>query len=291
MLTPLQETSVPNDNTEQIAEWNGALGQRWAESQRETDAVVAAFGQAALQHAAAQPGERVIDIGCGCGDTALELARRVGEGGRVLGVDVSRPMLEVARARAVAAGLRQLDFDEADASSAPLPAGTDLLYSRFGVMFFADPVAAFVHLRTALRPGGRMVFVCWRAPRDNPWAMAPLMAARRTLGITPPSADPLAPGPFAFADAERTRSILADAGFAGVELQRVDAPIRIGATPREAAEAAVRLGPTARLVREVGTERLPAILQGIERELGSHAASDGQVSLGGSTWLVSAAVP
>ena len=253
--------------------------------------MVAAFGQAALQRAAAQPGERVIDVGCGCGDTALELARRVGEGGRVLGVDVSRPMLEVARARAAAAGLRHLDFDEADASAAPLPAGTNLLYSRFGVMFFADPVAAFVHLRTALRPGGRLVFVCWRTPRDNPWAMAPLMAARRTLGITPPPADPLAPGPFAFADGERMRAILADAGFVGIELQRVDAPIRIGATPREAAEAAVRLGPTARLVREVGTEHLPAILQGIERELASQAAADGQVSLGGSTWLVSAAVP
>lgn len=282
---------MPNDNAEQIAEWNGALGQRWAESQRETDAVVAAFGQAALQRAAAQPGERVIDIGCGCGDTSLELARRVGEGGRVLGVDVSRPMLEVARARAAAAGLRQLDFDEADASAAPLPVGSDLLYSRFGVMFFADPVAAFVHLRAALRPGGRLVFVCWRAPRDNAWAMAPLMAARRALGITPPPADPLAPGPFAFADGERTRSILADAGFAAIELQRVDAPIRIGATPREAAEAAVRLGPTARLVREVGTDHLPAILQGIERELASQAAADGQVSLGGSTWLVSGAVP
>ena len=282
---------MPNDNAEQIAEWNGALGQRWAESQRETDAVVAAFGQAALQRAAAQPGERVIDIGCGCGDTSLELARRVGEGGRVLGVDVSRPMLEVARARAAAAGLRQLDFDEADASAAPLPVGSDLLYSRFGVMFFADPVAAFVHLRAALRPGGRLVFVCWRAPRDNAWAMAPLMAARRALGITPPPADPLAPGPFAFSDGERTRSILADAGFAAIELQRVDAPIRIGATPREAAEAAVRLGPTARLVREVGTDHLPAILQGIERELASQAAADGQVSLGGSTWLVSGAVP
>lgn len=282
---------MPNDNAEQIAEWNGAMGQRWAESQRETDAVVAAFGQAALQRAAAQPGERVIDIGCGCGDTAVELARRVGTGGRVLGVDVSRPMLEVARARAAAAGLRQLDFAEADASVAALPAGNDLLYSRFGVMFFADPVAAFVHLRAALRPGGRLVFVCWRAPRDNPWAMAPLVAARKALGITPPPADPLAPGPFAFANGERTRAILADAGFAGVELQRVDAPIRIGATPREAAEAAVRLGPTARLVREAGAEHLPAILQGIERELASHAAADGQVSLGGATWLVSAARP
>lgn len=282
---------MSNDNAEQIAEWNGALGQRWAESQRETDAVVAGFGLAALQHAAVQPGERVIDVGCGCGDTAIELAHRVGEGGRVLGVDVSRPMLQVARERAAQAGLRQLSFDEADASVAPLPAGTDLLYSRFGVMFFADPVAAFMHLHAALRPGGRLVFVCWRPPRDNGWAMAPLVAARKVLGITPPPADPLAPGPFAFADGERTRAILAAAGFADIALQRVDAPIQLGSTPRAAAEGAVRVGPTARLVREAGAEHLPAILQGIERELAAHAAADGQVSLGGSTWLVSASRP
>lgn len=282
---------MPQDNAEQIAEWNGALGQRWAESQGETDAVVAAFGRAALRRAAVQPGERVIDIGCGCGDTSLELARGVGDRGSVLGVDVSRPMLQVARQRAVQAGLRQLQFLEADASSAPLPAACDLLYSRFGVMFFADPVPALAHLLTALRPGGRLVFVCWRAPRDNPWAMAPLVAARKALGINPPPADPLAPGPFAFADGERTRSLLAEAGFADIELQRVDAPIAIGATPRAAAEAAVRVGPTARLVREVGAEHVPAIVQAIERELAVHAATDGQVSLGGSTWVVSALRP
>jgi len=291
MADATPEPAMPNDNAEQIAEWNGTLGQRWAESQRETDAVVAAFGEAALQRAAARPGERVIDIGCGCGDTALALARQVGETGQVLGVDVSQPMLAVARQRAAAAGLRQLRFDEADASVAPLAAGIDLLYSRFGVMFFADPVAAFKHLHAALRPGGRLVFVCWRAPRDNSWAMAPLVAARKVLGITPPPADPLAPGPFAFADGERTRSILADAGFSGIELQRVDAPIRLGATAREAAEGAVRVGPTARLAREAGPEHLPAILQGIERALAAQAASDGQVSLGGSTWLVSASRP
>lgn len=280
---------MPNDNADQIAEWNGALGQRWAESQRETDAVVATFGQAALQRAQPQPGERVIDIGCGCGDTSIELAQRVGAAGSVLGIDVSRPMLQVARERAAEAGLAQLRFDEADASTAALPAGTDLLFSRFGVMFFADPQAAFTHLHAALRPGGRAVFVCWRAPRDNGWAMAPLVAARKALGITPPPADPLAPGPFAFADGERTRGILAGAGFVDIELQRVDAPIVLGATPRAAAESAVRVGPTARLVREAGPEHLPTILQAIEREFALQAAAGGPISLSGSTWVVSAA--
>ena len=275
------------DNTEQIAEWNGALGQRWAEAQREIDAIVAGFGSAALQHAAARQGERAVDIGCGCGDISMALARQVGEQGAVLGVDVSRPMLQVARQRAAQAGLRQLDFREADASTAPLPQDCDLLFSRFGVMFFADPVAAFAHLRGALRPGGRLVFVCWRAPRDNSWAMAPLSAARAALGITPVPADPLAPGPFAFADGERTRSLLQAAGFAGIELERVDLPIVLGATAREAAASAVRVGPVSRLVREAGDEHLPTILQAIERELEAKAV-DGVVQLTGSVWRVSA---
>ena len=279
---------MSHDNAEQIAEWNGALGQRWADARREVDATVAAFGAVALQRARVDAGERVVDIGCGCGDTSIELAQRVGAAGRVLGIDVSRPMLEVARGRAAAAGLHQLSFSEADASSATLPADHDVLYSRFGVMFFADPSAAFAHLRGALRPGGRLVFVCWRAPRDNGWAMTPLVAARKALGITPPPADRLAPGPFAFADGERVRGILHAAGFAGIELQQVDAPIALGATPREAAESALRVGPTARLVRDAGPEHRPAILQAVERELAALAAADGQVSLSGSSWVVSA---
>jgi ubiquinone/menaquinone biosynthesis C-methylase UbiE len=223
------------DNAEQIAEWNGAQGRTWAESMLETGRVVSPFGAAAMTAAAAQQGERVIDIGCGCGDTALELARQVGASGSVLGVDVSAPMLVVARSRGAEAGLDRLSFRDADASTAELPSGCDLLYSRFGVMFFARPELAFAHLRGALRPGGRCVFVCWRAPRDNPWAMAPLAAARAALGITAVPADPLAPGPFAFADDVRLRAILADAGFAAIDLRRFDAPVELGASARVAA--------------------------------------------------------
>jgi SAM-dependent methyltransferase len=277
-------------NAEQIAEWNGALGQRWAESQREIDGIVAPFGQAALKRAAPRPGERVIDIGCGCGDTSIELARRVGASGRVLGVDVSTPMLDVARASAALAGCAHLAFSEGDASEAALPPDTDLLFSRFGVMFFAQPVPALRHLRGSLRSGGRFVFACWRAPRDNGWAMAPLVAARSAMGVTPAPADPNAPGPFAFADGERLRGLLSDAGFAAIDLQRFDAPVHLGATPRAAAENAARVGPTARLVREVGAEHLPAIVDAIQSALAPLAA-DGQVILNGSVWIVAAANP
>jgi SAM-dependent methyltransferase len=282
---------MPADNSEQIAEWNGALGQRWVTMQREIDRIVVPFGDAALKAAAPQPGERVIDVGCGCGDTSIEMARIVGEAGAVLGIDVSQPMLEVARSRSALANCAHLAFRDGDASEAALPANTDLLFSRFGIMFFSQPSRAFSHLRKSLRKGGRCVFVCWRAPRDNVWAMTPLSAARAAMGVTPTPADPDAPGPFALADEERLRAILSGAGFGAIDVQRFDAALSLGATPRSAAEGAVQIGPVSRFVREIGVEHLPIILDAVERALAPLAAPDGHVSLNGSTWIVSATNP
>ena len=279
------------DNSEQIAEWNGAVGQQWARLQRDLDGMVMPFGDAALRAAAPRPGERVIDIGCGCGDTSIRLAGMVGPEGSVLGVDVSQPMLEVARVRAAQLACTHLAFREVDAANADLPGGNDLLYSRFGVMFFSQPVPAFAHLRQSLRAGGRCVFACWRTPRDNPWAMTPLLAARKAMHVTPPPADPLAPGPFAFADEARLRGILSDAGFGAIEIKRFDVAVSLGATPRAAAEGSVRIGPAARFAREMGPDRLPAILDAIERSLAPLADPDGQVRVNGSTWVVSASNP
>ena len=279
------------DNSEQIAEWNGVLGQRWVAMQREIDRIVVPFGDAALKVAAPQPGERVIDIGCGCGDTSIEIARSVGEAGAVLGIDVSQPMLEVARSRGALTTWTHLSFRDGDASEAELPTNTDLLFSRFGVMFFSQPSQAFSHLRKSLRTGGRCVFVCWRAPRDNAWAMAPLAAARTAMGVTPTPADPVAPGPFSFADEERLRGILSGAGFGVIDVQRFDVALSLGATPRSAAERVVQIGPVSRFVREVGVEHLPVILDAVERTFVPLSAPDGHVSLNGSTWIVSATNP
>jgi SAM-dependent methyltransferase len=279
------------ENRQQIDEWNGALGQTWARFQDDIERVVAPLGDATLVAADPRAGERVIDVGCGCGITTIELARRVGASGRVLGVDVSRPMLEVARRRAAELGLAQLDFEEGDAARAALPAGVDLLYSRFGVMFFDDPGAALAHLRAALRPGGRAVMLAWRTPRDNPWAMAPLVAARAALGVVPEPMDPNAPGPFAFADDARVRGLLAQAGFVDVSLERRDVRLDLGESVGEAAERALRVGPTARLLREAGPAHAPAVRAAVEAALAPYADADGAVRLPGSGWIMRARSP
>ena len=276
---------MAGDNTSQVADWNGAVGERWAADQERTDQLIRAFGEAALTAAGAMPGERVLDVGCGCGDTSLALANSVGSTGHVLGVDVSAPMLAVARQRASA--VSNLTFAEADASSANLPGPFDLLYSRFGVMFFDDPTAAFRHLHSALRPQGRLSFVCWQMPADNPWAALPAQAARKVAGETPRS-DPHAPGPFAFGDRNRVAGILTEAGFRNVAIEGFGAPVYLGSSPRSAAEGVVRIGPASRIARDAPAEKLPAIIDAIEAALSSHAAADNSVSLPGNTWIVTA---
>lgn len=277
---------MAGDNASQIADWNGAVGERWAAEQARTDELIRAFGDAALAAAKAQPGEAVLDVGCGCGDTSLSLVQAVGVGGKVVGVDVSSAMLAVARSRAN--GRENLTFIEADASRASLPGPFDLLFSRFGVMFFDEPTAAFTQLRKSLKPGGRLAFVCWGTTQDNPWAALPALTARQASGLNLPPGDPTAPGPFAFADRDRVAGILSAAGFANISHQPFDAPMYLGSSPRSAAEGAVRIGPASRVAREAGPEKLPAIIDAVEAALAPHAAPDGAVSLPGRTWIVTA---
>lgn len=280
---------MAGDNAKQIEDWNGSVGEHWAAEQENTDRLIAAFGEAALRAAAAQAGERVLDVGCGCGDTALALASMVGARGSVTGLDVSAPMLAVARRRA--AGIDNVTFIEGDAAKVQLNGPFDLLYSRFGVMFFDDPVQAFVHMRRAMAPGGRLAFACWQLAKDNPWAMVPVMAARQAAAMDLPPADPHAPGPFAFGDSGRLTGILEAAGFRDVKTEPFQAPMYLGSSPRSAAEGATRIGPASRLAREAGKDKLPAITDAIETALTPLAAADGSVALPGWIWVVTARTP
>jgi SAM-dependent methyltransferase len=273
-------------NSDQIALWNDKSGPTWVELQEQLDRQLAPLGERAQAALDPKPGERFLDIGCGCGDTTLELARAVGAGGEVVGVDVSRPMLEVARRRGAESGLK-VRFLEGDAQTEPLEGGFDGLFSRFGVMFFADPVAAFRNLQGALKPGGRLAFVCWRPFQEAQLLSLPLTAALTVLP-PPPPADPSAPGPFAFGDAERTRRILAEAGFSDIDIQPYDAPVGSGGL-EETVALTQRIGPLGSLLRE-HPDRAPAAMDAVREALRPHDGPDG-VKLNGAVWIVTARKP
>lgn len=239
-------------NDEMLRYWNEAAGPVWVEHQERLDAQLAPLGARARERAAIAAGERVLDVGCGCGGTTLEIAAHVGASGRVVAVDLSQPMLELARERAQRAGVgERIEFRRDDAQTAALePGGYDVVYSRFGVMFFDDPVAAFANLRRALRPEGRLAFVCWQRREKNPWMMAPAMAAAQHVAFPAPP-PPDAPGPFAFGDPDRVRGILADAGFAAPEVDALEGPMRLGGdTFEEALDLYLAVGPVGAALRE-----------------------------------------
>ncbi len=197
-------------------DWSGAMGEKWNHWHQRFEAMLAPIGAATLELAACRNGERVLDIGCGAGATTLALARQVGPSGQVLGVDISSALVQTAAARAEQNGIINAGFLCGDASILKLPhTGYDLLFSRFGVMFFNDPLAAFRNMRLMLGEGGRVAFCCWGPPPENPWVSSLAAVVSRHMALPVP--DPLAPGPFAFADQIRTRTILEQAGFTRIQ--------------------------------------------------------------------------
>jgi SAM-dependent methyltransferase len=270
-------------NEDQIKFWNEKAGQEWTSLQVRLDAGIAAIGEAVLDFAKARPGMAVLDVGCGTGAMSLGLAAA---GAKVTGVDISKPMLALARERAAKAGL-PIAFIEADASTQAFLPEFDLIFSRFGVMFFDAPVAAFANLRTALKPGGRMVFVCWRTPPENPWASAPLMAAKPLLPEQPP-ADPLAPGPFAFSDARRVEAILSDSGFSGIRIEKFDGTMDMGDDLDAATTLMLRVGPLSRAASEVDEATRAKILAVVRDSLSRFVAGNGKIAPPVACWLVEA---
>ena len=274
-------------NADQIAYWNGPGGQRWADRQAAQDILLRPVLDILIDRARLKVGERVLDIGCGSGATSIAFAQRVAPSGHVFGVDVSGPML--ARARQSAPAGLPVDFVLADATVYPFdPASFDLLASRFGVMFFADPALSFSNMRRALKPSGRLAFACWREPRENPFFMAPLQAAYKHVPKLPQQG-PEDPGPFAFALEERVRRILGAAGFTGVEMEPCPLSLdaAIGGGLDGAVQGALEIGPVSRALQDQPAELRAAAAQSIREALTPFAKGDA-VLLPASIWIVTA---
>jgi len=286
MSTPLAHAG----NADQIAYWNGPGGRRWADRRDMHDEVLAPISERLFARARVAPGERVIDVGCGCGGTTLEVARRVGAKGRVIGLDVSVPMIARARERTPADAA--VEFVLADATAhAFAPEWANLLFSRFGVMFFADPALSFANIRKGLARGGRVVFACWREPKLNPWLM---IALKATYMHAPrlPDVGPEDPGPFSFANEERVRRILGQAGFDKIALTPIDLELDIAAGKGfEAALAtSLEIGPTSRALEGQSDDVRAAAAAEIRAALAPHRRGD-SVPLGAAIWIVQAINP
>ena len=277
------------NNDAQIDYWNGPAGQKWVEQSNRLDAMLAPFADQVLQAAAIEQGECALDIGCGAGALTLRAANTSG-GAAALGVDVSEPLLKLAEKRAADAG-SSARFKRADASGFRSDQTFDLMISRFGVMFFEDPAAAFANIRQQIRPEGRMAFMCWQKLQLNDWALAPLEAALPLLKEAPPQPDPHAPGPFAFADKDRLAKILSDAGWTGVSIDRFETLVTLpGDDVESSAEFMLKLGPLSRLIAAQDLDPEP-ILSALTNRLRNEVGGDGRVAMQSACWRVTARCP
>jgi SAM-dependent methyltransferase len=280
-------TSAQAFNDEQRERWNGADGEYWAQHQERLDRTLSQVTAPLLDFAKPQSGSSAIDLGCGCGATTVELARAVGPSGRVTAIDISAPMLARASERLRPSGNAACLLGDA----ASLPLGelhADLMISRFGVMFFGDPVAAFTNLRTALAPGGRLRFACWRPIDQNPWLQIPLHAVYEHAPRMP-KPEPEEPGPFAFADTARVTRILTAGGFTAPEFTPLDVKLDLaaGGSLDDAVAQASDMGPAKRALADQPDEIRAAAIESIRRALAPYASSDG-VKLQAAIWLVAA---
>jgi SAM-dependent methyltransferase len=276
-----------DQNADQIAYWNGAGGQRWADRQPVQDILLQPVADLLIDRASIRAGERVLDVGCGSGSTTFAFARAVGPSGHVMGIDISAPML--ARAREVTPSGAPVEFVLADATIHSFaPENFDLLASRFGVMFFADPALSFANMRKAMRRSGRLAFACWREPRQNPFFMLPLQAVYQHVPKMP-QVGPEDPGPFSFASEARVQRVLIAAGFSEIVMEPCDLAldVAVGDGLDAAVRGALEIGPAARALADQPPDVIAAATQSIREALTPFVKGQ-TVPLDAAIWIVTA---
>lgn len=285
------------DNTEAIEAWDGVLYDRFVEFREALVAGLGAHGEHALRLYPVESGQRVLDIGCGFGDTTQRLAELVGSEGEAVGLDAARRFIETAREEAAAAGVGNARFEVADVEQGiPVVVGDgfDRVYSRMGTMFFAGPVPAMRNIRAVMRPGALLTMVVWRQKPDNVFMYDAERIAERFLSHPDETDEPTCgPGPFSMANADTTTGVMQAAGFEDVTLTRCDIPMRQGETMDEALTLVMGLGPAGELIRvneERGEELRPQIEAALREGLDKYLTPDGVYAMT-STWIVAARNP
>ncbi|MEX2394916.1 MAG: class I SAM-dependent methyltransferase [Actinomycetota bacterium] len=272
-------------NEEQAKFWTEQGGPIWLAKEEDLNASSLPFGRAAMDAAKIGPGDVVLDIGCGTGPTTLEIADRIGPNGRAIGFDISPLLIERARKKAATAGTTNVEFLVGDAQTAAFEPVHDLVFSRFGVMFFEDPVAAFTNIRSALRDDGRIAFACWQDVFKNVWMLLPTLAGSSVLGTfdLPPEGTP---GPFYYGDGELARKVLTEAGFRDIDVSSFETTMD---TPADEADdrlmMALNMGPLGEKFREADDATKRQTVDAVKAAAAEHL-SDGVYRLPGAAWIV-----
>ena len=279
-------------NSDQIACWNGDMAANWVEHNALMEAMLAPVGERILDTLSLPATARALDVGCGCGLPTLSLAQRIGPDGSVIGIDVSAPMLALAEELAVqdTADRAEVTFLEADAQThAFKPESLEIVFSRFGVMFFDDPVAAFRNIHNALTVNGQLAFCCWQPRAVNPFMTMPAMAALELLPA-PPEMPPRTPGPFAFAEADYVEAILTEAGFKDIAITPISHPLVFGSglSVEEIVERLVNIGPIAQMVREAPEGLQQPVRERVIAAVSPFYEQSSGMTLDGQFWQVTA---
>ena len=271
-----------SDNAEQAEFWNGRMGTAWVSVEDYIDRMMTPLSAVALEAVNAKPDDRIIDIGCGCGTTSFSLGAN---GAAVWGVDISKKMIDRAKQKDNAAG--NVVFSVTDAANQQYTPDHTVVFSRFGVMFFADPVKAFTNIRGALVPGGRLVFLCWQLPAANPWLSIAAAALQPFQPANAPPPDPEAPGPFRFGVPDYTQEVLSSAGFTNIAMQPVVKDLHMGDTIDELMRFQSNIGPLSGLLETLDKSRHADATAAVRDAFAAKEDSNG-INLEASTWLVTA---